>query len=1593
MPGFERVYQQIVAAATTTVAQGKAFERLMQTFFCQDPEWKGRFTKVWLWQDWPQREGPDTGIDLVAEQSSGEGYCAIQCKAYAPEHILQKSDIDSFFTASGKEHYSHRLIVSTAKRWSRHAEKALEGQHIKVTRLDFFALEREPFDWPSLTAPEQLRYRGHKKQLRPHQQAAVDAVLAGFAGADRGQLIMACGTGKTFTALNIAERCAGVGAQVLFLVPSIALISQSMREWSRDQSAGIPHRYLAVCSDAYAGQSKREDASLTELVQPPQTNPQKLATALQQPTPQKMTVVFSTYQSLAVVHEAQRAAGQTFDLVICDEAHRTTGVDAAADADSANRFSAIHNNAAIRATKRLYMTATPRLYSADAKKKAQQDALILSSMDDVERYGNEFYRLDFSTAIEQHLLVDYKVLILVVDTNSVAAQMAAFMASDQGLPLGDTARLIGCWNALEKRADAQQNDFSADPQPMRCAVAFANTIQASKIIGSKFKKLVAAYRENQGGARTCTVKHVDGTMGAVERNAALAWLRDGTAITADDSTDTADGCRIISNVRCLSEGVDVPALDAVIFTQPRASQVDVVQSVGRVMRKAPGKHYGYVILPIAVDASADPEATLHNNRAYRVVWEVLQALRAHDNRFNALINTLDLNHTAPPQIQVIGIGGGDSSSGSGGGAMATATKQQWLPFDGIQEWRKALYACIIKKCGNRHYWDDWVDDVIDISQRNIARINAIVHGSDSDHRTLFEEFLGDLRQNLNPHISADDAIEMLSQHAITQPVFDALFEKYRFASENPVSCNMQAMLELLEEQRIARETASLQGFYDSVRQRASGIDNPQGRQRILLELYEKFFAKAFKRDAERLGIVFTPVEIVDFILHSADRLLRQCFGQCLSDEKVHILEPFVGTGTFIARLIQSDLIHTDDLKRKYHHELHANELVLLSYYIAAVNIEESYHQRSHGNYQPFPGIVLSDTFQLSEGEGRQGGKIFDKNPKRAQRQKEAPIRVIIGNPPYSIGQRSQNDANQNLKYPGLDARIEATYAKHSTVTNKNSLYDSYIRALRWATDRIGERGLVAFVTNGAFIDSHSADGLRQCLAAECAHIYIYNLRGNARTSGEQRRKEKDNVFGQGSRLPVTITLLLKDTQQPGPAAIDYHDIGDYLTREEKLAAIAAAGHIGNLEWQRLRPNAHGDWINQRRADFATFLPLGLAANKREGAAPQPSVFRLFCRGVETCRDAWAYNHSRAALADNMARTIAFYNQQLRHTQHLEKDDDRLQCLSRDATHISWSSSLEQYLSRGKTINCDRQVIRPAMYRPFCKQYLYFDRRMNHRVSLHPQLFPTPDSDNLAICVSGAGASKGFSALMVDIVPNLDVLEKSQCFPRYYYAPPPPQTAQKLELAAPPLGTAAPALARQDNIPAATLQAFQSHYADPRISGDALFYYVYGVLHAPDYRERYANDLRKMLPRVPFAADFWAFSDAGRALSALHLDYETLAEYPLTEQRRGSASAAPAIKKMRFGGTPQKPDHSRIVCNDSLTLAGIPLKAYDYQVNGKSAIAWIIDRYQVRRDKASGIANDPNAANPAADWIPRLLKRIVHLSLETMVIVDALPGLD
>lgn len=1604
--------------------KGFRFEKLMQAFLKTTPLYSNLFGKVWLWNDFPCKKdfgGKDTGIDLVAKTHEGD-YWAIQCKCYQATSIIDKPSVDSFLSTSGRTflseelktvHFTNRLWISTTNHWGSNAEETIKNQTPPVSRLSLYDLENAPVDWGKLELGlhgEQARTKKHF--IKKHQTRAINQANEYFKSNTRGKLIMACGTGKTFTSLKIAERETEGKGLILFLVPSIALLGQTLNEWTAQ--ANEPINAICICSDAGVSQKKKknEDSdgfSTVDLALPASTDVRKIVKQLQDIRSNGktgMTVVFSTYQSIDVIARAQLKLQESqksnnpagiFDLIICDEAHRTTGVTIADSDESA--FVKVHDNSFIQGHKRLYMTATPRLYDDNSKSKAAQNDAVLCSMDDPQLYGEEIYRIGFGEAVEKDLLSDYKVLVLTLTENDIPAALQNAIADDSSeINTDDVSKLIGCINALSKQVLGDEGLLKkTDPEPMRRAVAFCANIRDSKRISKILNETGQIYAESLSLEKREEIvflnsQHVDGAMSAPDRDEKLSWLK----ATSDDPKE----CRVLTNVRCLSEGIDVPSLDAVLFLSARNSQVDVVQSVGRVMRKADNKKYGYIIIPVVIPSNEAADVALDKNDRYRVVWTVLNALRAHDDRFNATINKIELNKKRPGQI-IVGrpVSPGDGAH-SDDNLSKEFTQQLSLEFEQLQS---AVFARMVIKVGDRRYWELWAKDVAKIAERYIDKITNLVK-QEGEHKRVFENFVKGLHKNINPSITQQEAIEMLSQHIITKPVFEALFEGYSFVKNNAISVSMQKMIDLLEAQSLEKDSETLQRFYDSVRKRAAGIDNAEGKQRIIIELYDKFFKTAFPKMVEKLGIVYTPVEVVDFIIHSVNDILQKEFGRSISDKNIHLLDPFTGTGTFITRLFQSGLIQEKDLERKYKYEIHANEIVLLAYYIAAVNIENAYHDATldpddgigKEKYTPFDGICLTDTFQLGETQASEKlfSEMFPQNSDRVEKQKNAPLRVIIGNPPYSIGQKSANDNAQNQSYPKLDAKIAKTYAAASSAGLNKSLYDAYIKAFRWSTDRLDKTGgIISFVSNGAWLDGNSTDGFRKCLEKEFTSIYIFNLRGNQRTSGELSRKEGGKIFGSGSRTPITITLLVKNPESKNKTAkIFYHDIGDYLSREEKLSIIKDFHSISNekMKFVELNSNEHGDWLSQRNDLFSTFNPL---APENKFDINSRSIFNTYAIGVSTNRDAWIYNYSTTSLGYNMKRMIDFYNKQqqsfcsvLKYNNNLKVDD----YIDTNPINISWTVNLKKDLERAISHNYNKEEIIESIYRPFVKQFMYFDKPFIERPGLSSMLFPNNKLSNFVITVSGIGASKTFSTLISDKISNLDTIEKAQNFPLYYYE------ENKIEQRSlfDTVDEGDSEYIRRDAISNFIFERAQKLYGK-NVTKEDIFYYIYGFLHSPEYRETFANDLKKMLPRIPLLEDvreFWAFSKAGRKLADLHINYESVPAFDGVTVR-GAESRFYKVEKMRF---PKKDQKDTIIFNSKITIENIPEKAYEYVVNGKSAIEWIMERYQITINKDSQIKNDPNdwaAEHNKETYILDLLLSVINVSVQTVDIVNSLPKLN
>jgi predicted helicase len=1612
--------------------KGDMFERIVRYYLANAPEWRAVMDNVVKWADAPTNDGADTGIDIVARDIVDSGtkpkYWAVQCKCYDVRHKNTFEELATFFAkAEADDRYDHMMIVTASEDVSENLQAHADATGTAIVTLPM--MREANIDWSGLFGKFSER---RTYDLREHQVRAIKNINAEFAGADRCKFISACGSGKTLTSERLAESRCPAGGTILFCAPSIALVGQAMRVWVNQ--ARMTLRPLVVCSDAKASKIDDDEIldTVADLAYPSTTDPEVLASRFRAVSaPGVMTAVFCTYQSMGVVEAAQRKGGlPEFDLIVCDEAHRTTGVkdETMSDAD-VSAFQIVLDGRRILGKKRLFMTATPRIYSDVAQRKAAEDDYTLASMDDEAVYGRTAEELTFAEAVEKGLLTDYKVIVLAVSEDKVPATVQRFAQEGGELPMSDAAKIIGCYKALALHGAAYASDDSpfivdtADDggdeaeartrpvAPLQRAVGFCATIRDSKRIDRFFERVVDEYAAGTGDdlGLDCELDHVDGTMNSKERNRRLEWLQQDASVEGGRPV-----CRILTNARCLAEGVDVPSLDAVIFFAPRKSEVDVVQAVGRVMRKLEGKEFGYIILPVFVPAGMTPEETLGSSQTFDVVWKVLQALRSHDQRIEAFVNSIPFRDKKARRARA------RSADGRGGSSIGRPAreKSEEVP-EGVQgqldldfdrdDWETAIYSKMVERCGTRIYWDTWADDVARIAERHIERITRVIH-EDAEAGEEFARFLKGLRDSLNPGISEADAVEMVAQHMITMPVFEALFGGSEAVSRNPVSVAIDRVLEALRPHGIddmdEGDRRELEDLYSSVRRRAKVMTTDMGRQQLIKDLYENFFSKAFKSTSEKLGIVYTPGEIVSYILHSTDRALRREFGKRLCDPGVHILDGFAGTGTFMAQLVEDEgLMPKERLRDKYLHELHSNEILLLAYYIMTVNIEYAYHERMGGEYEPFPGAVLTDTFQMSEDGDTIDPEVFGENTGRALEELGTPITVIVGNPPYSAGQKNANDDNQNEHYPTLDARIEATYAANTSATNKNSLYDSYLRAFRWASDRIGNEGIVCFVSNAGWLRSEAGAGVRRCLSEEFSSVYVFDLLGNQRTQGEESRRQGGKVFGSGSRAPIAITMLVKNPGSEEHGAIRYHCVGEYMSREEKLSAVSACIDR-DPEWETLTQDRHGDWLDKRDESWYEHAPMGLGKMKRP-----MGIWGIWSSGLKTQRDPWCWNYSAGEAAGNVARLVNATNEEI------ARASGDVGALTFDPSRYSWTRAMTNYARKETAIPYDAGNVVVGMYRPFCKQRLYYEPHLNERVYQQQKLFPivrpNETAKNVVIDVGERGP------FIANILPDLELNHHGQCFPLYWYEREDSADSlfdgngfalagEQLSLASGEAARRKPRYVRHDAITDETLRVFRGAYphAFPQrrerqggteLTKEDVFYYVYGVLHSPEYRRRFAANLAKELPRIPLAREFASFSVAGRALADLHLHYETADRWPVTESQvlddPGRVTKMKWAKRRDPETGKRVDDHTTLVYNESVTITGIPESAQSYVVNGRSAVDWLIDRYQVRTDKATGITNDPNEYSGNPRYIIDLVERVITVAMRTNEIVAGLPALD
>ncbi|GHR40544.1 DNA damage-inducible protein [Helicobacter pylori] len=1560
--------------------KGSLFEKISKRFL-KEHDSANEYESIDLWNDWPlnNKEG-DRGIDMVVTTTSKE-YIAVQCKYH--QNNISLNDIATFLTqlqsGVGEVGFKKGIIISTSN-LSSNALKAIEQIRSIGMDIDIDIITEEDFiysqiDWEKFdpTKTEDEIPLCDKKKPRPHQIEAIKATKEYFSSPKntRGKLIMACGTGKTYTSLKIME---ALDPKItLFLAPSIALLSQTFREYAQEKSD--PFYASIVCSDDKVGKGKKnkndndnDDINFSELPQKPSTNLKDILSVCELAQKEnKRFIIFSTYQSALRIQEAQRMGLDEIDLIICDEAHRTVGaMYSSNERDDKNAFTLCHSDEHIKAQKRLYMTATPKVYSESSKARAKESDNVIYSMDDADTFGEEIYTLNFERAIALDLLTDYKVIILAVRkenlsgvTNSVNKKISQLEA--QGTKLDKklinnefVCKIIGTHKGLAKQDlialdDENKKDYDLqnqqDTKPSQRAISFCKSISTSKRIKDSFETIMECYNEELKKKSfknlQISIDHIDGTMNCKVRLDKLEKLNEFQPNT----------CKVLSNARCLSEGVDVPALDSIVFFDGKSAMVDIIQAVGRVMRKAKRKQRGYIILPIALEESEIQnldEAV--NNTNFKNIWKVLKALRSHDP---SLVDEATFR-------EKIKIFGSDDNK---------KQNDEKTLFDAIflQDLADAVYNVMPTKLGDRNYWENFTKKTGNIARTLNSRLKDIFEKNPE----FFHGFLDSLRGNIHQNIKEDEALDMITSHIITKPVFDAIFGDN---IKNPISKALDKMVEKLSTLGLQGETKDLKNLYESVKTEALHAKSQKSQQELIKNLYNTFFKEAFRKQSEKLGIVYTPIEVVDFILRATNGILKKHFNTDFNDKNITIFDPFTGTGSFIARLLSKEngLISDEALKEKFDKNLFAFDIVLLAYYIALINITQAAQNRD-SSLKTFKNIALTDSLDFYEEKNDKGVldffKDLEENKEIKSTMEKQNIRVIIGNPPYSAGSKSENDNNQNLSHPKLEEKVYEKYGKNSTSKASGATTrDTLIQSIYMASELLKDRGVLGFVVNGGFIDSKSGDGFRKCVAKEFAHLYVLNLRGNARTSGETFKKEGGKIFDSGSRATIAIIFFVKDKSVTNNT-IHYYDIGDYLKREAKLNLLANFENLDSVPFEKITPNNKGDWINQREDEFEKLIPL-----KRDKKLQNPSVFDINSGGVVSGRDPWVYNFSKDTLMHSVQKCIDTYNADLerfnarfreafkQRTKGV-KPGDRYKHLNdkeitTDKTKIAWTRSLKNHLLKNQKLQeSSQECVRLALYRPFNKQWLYWDKNLNEKQSQLPKIFPNKDAQNVVINTT----IRNFNALVSDAIPDIHFIGDANAYPLYYYDD---------------LGN------RHYAISGYALNLFRKHYEDNSIAEEEIFYYIYAILHHKGYLEKYKNSLTKEDPRIALSPDFKELSILGKELATLHLNYESGEMHASVEYK----TLMNAEEKGYYDVETMTKKGDRIHYNNHIAITKIPKKAFEYVVNGKSAIDWVIERYKKTTDKDSLIENNPNDY-AGGKYVFELLCRVIKLSEKSVDLIE------
>lgn len=1569
---FEDFYNHLQSKdkeSKDNVSKGKAFEYYTKSFIkkCISLEKSIAEDKIYLWKDFPYKSTIDLGIDIVYEEERDgvSDFVGVQCKFKEKNTTLYADDLKTFlgllnsnFDVAGKKRrYSRGEIYTTSSNVSKNLTAMLKDFNPTTKLITYSDFCKYPFDFTS----DVENIKVVKKELRAYQKKAIEKITEGFLDTDRGKLIMACGTGKTLVAVKVVKNFSE--KSILYLLPSLSLVQQTLNVFSSDSDFKL--EVGIVCSAKDIKTPSNDDEHLItkeDLIcvtgLKPTTDVKEISRFIDKESKKRTKILFCTYQSLDKIYEAYKTNQdlRKLDLVICDEAHKTAGVK---EKEKISNFRLIQDKSKILYDKILFMTATPKIYGGKAKKQAENASSIetLFSMDNESVYGKVFFEYNFDKAIKDGFLTDYKVVILKIKRSGLdkSKNGNVYFTKEFPFEFDKERNILDTENEQRSREGYHKVIFDfLEDKGIKRALNFTGKVSESKDI----KDTINQTEANKANKGNFEAYHLDGDNSIFQRKSGLDWL--------EKEEEDIKKIKIMSNAKLLTEGIDVPNIDCIIFSRPKSSTVDIVQAVGRAIRKSKNKQFGYIILPIIVPSDIDDKQAL-NSSQYKEIWKVLSALRSHDEALSLEIDKINFN-TKPEKIDVV-----EYEVDKHGNVtkieedVETQTRFSGLDKDASFD-TSLIYTKILDEVGDTDYWDAWTNLIVDLFKKLKDKIHTELT-KDEIFEKEFLEFIDFLKKTVKEDIDKETVEIMLCQHLISEPIFHSLFNDKDILSNIPIYKALEDVLSKLQTTKDELRS-ELKEFYETVEKRAKNITNFKGRQDFLNKVYDDFFRKIDKEVSKSDGVFYTRQDVVQFMIRISNDIFKKEFNKDIDSKEVLIIDPFVGTGNFIVNILDyfRNTLNTskDDMAFKYTNDIFCNEINLLAYYIASVNIEYTYQELTQET-NPFKNISFVDTFKtledtLQEQTPEFTGDLFstlnDTNTKRIETQKKVQFNFLITNPPYFRDKKGS--------YEKIDDKIESWYQKNNDKSkNFMSLYDHYVRTFVCIQERLDNDGVACVITNNSFIDNNTFYLFREHLQRNFYKVYHFDLKGAGRhLSKEEIKKQGGNVFGIMTRVGITI-LVKKKEYQDSVGKVFLYSIKDYTKQEEKLKILENIRTLDDLKdtLKEFSPVEQEEpykniWINQGNKEYHnSFVNLCSKDNTL-------SIFTRNSKGLKSNRETWVIDFSREQLETKAKKLIEENNKIIKDS--LEKHNSK-----------DFVMNFENVPAKEKLYFKEDKVIE-IFTKPFVKKWCYLEKKLFHSTYQTLNIF-RKEHQNIGICLTDKGHGD-FSSVMSDINFNLALIKNTNVYPLYFF------TDDILD----------------SNINKGSLEYLKKIY-NKEITDKELFYYVYGITNSLEYKEVYENDLFRNDPKIPILKkvdDFLETSKIGQELSKLHLGYETLDPYQKIDTSLNEYDIVnrEGFTKLKYNDI----EKTSLKYNEHINIDNIPVDLFNkYLISGKNIVDHLIGYYKIQnKTDIPYLDNNKMFSNPnnfdtelKGKYIYDLIQKGITLGIKTQKLLESIPKID